>query len=487
MPIDPQSFIIKTPQIANPLDLATSAAKLQELRAQGQERQIDLAQKQRAFGDDTTMRRAAQESMVVDPATGQKVLDRGAYLSKLGSSENPLLAQKVALSFGQQDLEKAKQQNEFIGSVMHSIDSPEALNQAINTLHASGNKTAADALKTYGEFSDDPNSPFQTKLNNGKMAHLAEKQQFEVQNMQQEQAVKKNEAQFKIEDARRHHEEFVANQGREAAQFKAGKEQQAKEFTANQAREREAKGQEMGMKQAEMEKSREQFMYGKQQEANQQFAQTIESARQSPEVKQSLTDHLQAQKFGAILDKYANNPKLGATIEERLDKVPVTEMKLAVQEASKMAKGGASTEGEFMQMLPDTRRQKMAEAYQNFISGKNEPGEAGSFLGAYRKYIADLDSNAQSNIKNAYYGSLGQHARYMAPEQVKFAEGEGFKKFMTTGKSEAAAAGHADAVAWARDPKAPGWSQEKAAKILELNNLQKEAEGVRKGNPTAGK
>jgi hypothetical protein len=138
MPIDP-GLIVPGPQIKTPLDIAVQGAQLQALTATAEQRQMETAQLQRQYDQESVINQAARDSQVPDPGNpGQMMTDHKAMLAKLSASAYPTLAAKYEQIFQGQSLDAQMKQMEFKNNIYHgAVDEP-SYQQNMDTLANAG-------------------------------------------------------------------------------------------------------------------------------------------------------------------------------------------------------------------------------------------------------------------------------------------------------------------------------------------------------------
>lgn len=370
MPIDPSiPLSVKPVEIPNRLDVAIKGLTLRNLTAQSEEHELEMVQKRRAVEDDTALRDAYKQNTTVGP-DGTPMVNPDGVASTLAQGGRGQMAMSVKLGAQKQKLDQISQLHQASEEILSPLGT-KSTQEDYDKAEAQAKQFGLPSLKAKlgPDFDPDPASNFQIGLNNLKKQSLDAKSQIALKNKEVDQEIARTGQALKLAEMRQQHEHFVL---------------------------------------------------GKQQEANQSFASSVEASRQRPDVKTALTDTLQAKKFNELLAPYADD----------LDKAPLQVMRNAVTEATKMSKGGVAGEGETAENIPDTRKQKLAMFVQNVIKGGPAPANAGEQLKLYRDYVNGLDSIARSTVNSAYNENLEQHANYMSPGQVETAKNIGAKRFI---------------------------------------------------------
>jgi hypothetical protein len=163
----------------------------------------------------------------------------------------------------------------------------------------------------------------------------------------------------------------------------------------------------------------------------------------------------------AVFNKYKN-----------LNDVNTTDQHILAMEGAKAMKGGASpTEDEVNALMPHNGFSLAGEAMARTL-GRPMPANNAEHWQMLKDYFGDLRDNSVNHIKSAhdeaYKTSLLHGANPMtAKEKYKAAMQEIQSKAYGRG-SKSSASGHPqsqEALEWANNPRAPGWTREKADAI----------------------
>lgn len=410
---------IKPVQIKDPMEMATAAAHLKDLAITGREKQLNLAQQQRAFDDNSYMRQAAQESTTKDPNTGMPVLDRQAYISKI-SSRDPMLAQKVGMSLNAQDLEKLKQNVEIKNSVMHSFYDQKSYDDALDKLHQI-NPNDADAVRGALGPTFNGTPDFGKKLEGIQKSTYVGTEQARINH---EQAVLEE---TKVGHALEKQRDENAERARQAELTGVVPGQggqpgtptlKAQEFAqAKAVKQAELTGQMPGgqptMAAKEAELKRQEFErnikkdYAQQ---NQETLQALQSARGNQSVQKAENDIYSDAKVNSLVAQ--GKDKKGNFDPNALN---MTHVRLLSSEVGKMATGGVPTQDELHLLTPGAVPQYLSEMAAK-VENKPTHANAGAFVKALQAYSNSIAVDAKNLLKENYQGVIESKKAYLRPE-----------------------------------------------------------------------
>lgn len=355
MPLDPTIPLqVQSPQIANPMDYAVKAMTLKNLAQESQMRGQGLA-------DDQATRQAYAQNMNPDGSQNQQgtlASLRGAGLGQKADDLQTQWAQRSAAQL-QQHAAVTKQ---LLFSIPTDKDTPDAVKE--QAWQSVAKAAAQNGLPVAQQMQQFPGYPGDSMVQHMQYISQTSEEQIAQRTKAQEMGIQKQTA--------------------DAATTKA----------AADTAEVQNKKQQLALDSQKYAVSRT----DKQNEMAQQAIQSVEAARQLPDIMQSSKDHLAATKLRLLIPPNPNDASL-------------TQVQFANNEILKMASGNSPTTEELKSLAPINANSALATAAQAWKS-KPGPANQGEFLKQYLSYANEIDNNAIKIMadKNQRIGDMKRKA-----------------------------------------------------------------------------
>lgn len=179
----------------------------------------------------------------------------------------------------------------------------------------------------------------------------------------------------------------------------------------------------------------------------------LESFRGNKQVAQAAQDVYSAQK---ALEIVKNKDPNSLTTQD---------LSLLSNEMAKIASGGVPGEHGVQQLMPNNLQTKLADL-KGFIASKPTDAQAGDYVKKNMQYLQGMTQEAQKSVNSYRQNILKGYQHRIKPEDFQAAQ----QDYGLGAQVAPPASAHPEAeqaMAWAKNPQSPGWTQDKANTILQ--------------------
>lgn len=346
MALDPSIILAQRPmELPNPLESAAKALTVRSLIQQGESNQLKLNQEKIQAQDQQSMRDAYKANTTVGP-DGNPNLNNAGMMKDL-TNANPAMAIKFSLDQKQVQLEQLQRQHAIAKDVIFSINDQASQDAAIKKAKELGLPPLDQQLPPQY----DPRAVRMIQMRN-----LSAEEQIAQQNKE-------------IEQQRQQQSSDAQTLGAQAKAYEAGLPS-GKNWSQGKPGSGFSPAPKMKMK------------------AMEDYNQANDSSRQRPDAAQALKDIQAAQKISeAISQAPGGDP----------NKLNNNQLRLVVGEVSKMATGGAPTEGEMESLTPQNVAQKYGGMLQK-LTNRSTPANAGEFVKQFQDYANGIAKQGKDRL-----------------------------------------------------------------------------------------